>query len=537
MDTVRFHPYLKVVLLALFALGVVYAFAAPVRSLIYVFSDDAYYYFGVARNILAGQGSTFDGFNQTNGYHPIWMLVLLPVVALTKGGSVLSLRAILALVSILGAFSWLLCWTYIRTTGTRYMALIGTVLLLSSPALLLMLNGLESGLLIFWIFLMLFLDLKYDLLADSSSAGSKFLLGVLFAVLVLIRIDSAFFVLALVVFKLIFASSRRPVDKVGFLVRSYWPAIVIFCVLVVPYFVYNFLTYGHLFPISGTLKTSFPVPDLNPPNAHTAVYVFGILVSLIWVVISALSPRGYLRSTLLPRWRHDTSYAMLAIIWLGCLFHMVWTAMFMQWGVYQWHYSSYVPILAILPAFAVRGFVARFGHGGTIRGLALCLALLFTVGVSVFAHLEKGSHLIQRYQGAVWAKNHTTGNTVFAMHDAGCFAYLAERPTVNLDGVINSFEYQDAIRDGRLREFLDNLNVRYIVSAAVDYDKRDFTKRIRYYVGKRRGERIWYKVSASQDAEVFATKPRVYRPLTQHKEVSLIIWDFSKVELERVVRP
>ncbi|MGZ4726103.1 MAG: hypothetical protein ACXWB2_00140, partial [Acidimicrobiales bacterium] len=38
--------------------------------------DDAFYYFGIARNVAHGHGSTFDGIDPTNGYHPLWMLVL-----------------------------------------------------------------------------------------------------------------------------------------------------------------------------------------------------------------------------------------------------------------------------------------------------------------------------------------------------------------------------------------------------------------------------------------------------------------------------
>ena len=43
--------------------------------------DDAYYYFKVAQNISEGQGSTFDGINPTNGYHPLWMLICVPIFA------------------------------------------------------------------------------------------------------------------------------------------------------------------------------------------------------------------------------------------------------------------------------------------------------------------------------------------------------------------------------------------------------------------------------------------------------------------------
>ena len=46
--------------------------------------DDAYYYFKVAENIGLGHGSTFDGINPTNGYHPLWMLVCIPIFALAR---------------------------------------------------------------------------------------------------------------------------------------------------------------------------------------------------------------------------------------------------------------------------------------------------------------------------------------------------------------------------------------------------------------------------------------------------------------------
>src|SRR6185436_2667256 len=53
-----------------------------------VLADDAYYYFVIARNLAHGLGSTFDGIVPTNGYHPLWMLVLVPLAALTIGAGV-----------------------------------------------------------------------------------------------------------------------------------------------------------------------------------------------------------------------------------------------------------------------------------------------------------------------------------------------------------------------------------------------------------------------------------------------------------------
>ena len=60
--------------------------------------DDAYYYFKVAQNISEGHGSTFDGIDLTNGYHPLWMLVCIPIFALARFDLILPLRVLLLVI-------------------------------------------------------------------------------------------------------------------------------------------------------------------------------------------------------------------------------------------------------------------------------------------------------------------------------------------------------------------------------------------------------------------------------------------------------
>ena len=69
-----------------------------------LFEDDAAYYLGVARNVAAGHGSTFTGLLETNGYHPLWMLLLVPVAWLVDRPADLVV-AVVALHGVLWAWS------------------------------------------------------------------------------------------------------------------------------------------------------------------------------------------------------------------------------------------------------------------------------------------------------------------------------------------------------------------------------------------------------------------------------------------------
>ncbi|HEY5903864.1 MAG TPA: hypothetical protein VIU39_15030, partial [Anaerolineales bacterium] len=76
--------------------------------------DDAYYYFKVAQNITEGRGVTFDGINPTNGYHPLWMLINIPIFALARYDLILPLRILLLLQGALSVTTAILIYRTIR---------------------------------------------------------------------------------------------------------------------------------------------------------------------------------------------------------------------------------------------------------------------------------------------------------------------------------------------------------------------------------------------------------------------------------------
>lgn len=120
--------------------------------------DDAYYYFKVAQNIGEGHGSTFDGINPTNGYHPLWVLICVPIFAFARVDLILPLRILLLVMGALSAVTAILIYHLI---GKIFSAAVGAVAALYWVFSFDVLNivyrpGLETGIAAFFIVLLVY---------------------------------------------------------------------------------------------------------------------------------------------------------------------------------------------------------------------------------------------------------------------------------------------------------------------------------------------------------------------------------------------
>ncbi|MBN8581336.1 MAG: glycosyltransferase family 39 protein [Anaerolineae bacterium] len=89
--------------------------------------DDAYYYFKVAQNIVEGKGSTFDGINLSNGYHPLWMLICIPIFALAKYDLILPLRVLLMVIAVIHAATAVMLYRLIKEYLSHAVAILAAV--------------------------------------------------------------------------------------------------------------------------------------------------------------------------------------------------------------------------------------------------------------------------------------------------------------------------------------------------------------------------------------------------------------------------
>ena len=110
-------PWIEVTLVTLIMMLHVYAAFSDAYNLpnAWFTRDDAYYYFKVAQNITEGRGVSFDGLNPTNGFHPLWLALCIPVFALARFDLILPLRILLIASAALHASTVVLLFRLLRS--------------------------------------------------------------------------------------------------------------------------------------------------------------------------------------------------------------------------------------------------------------------------------------------------------------------------------------------------------------------------------------------------------------------------------------
>ena len=160
--------------------------------------DDAYYYFKVAQNISEGHGSTFDGIDVTNGYHPLWMLVCIPIFALARFDLILPLRVLLLVMSGLSVTTGILLY---RLIGKIFIPALGAVAALfwvfnRHIFATLYQNGLESGIAAFFVVLLVNKLYEFELSWRKDQISKKQIatLALIAMLTMFSRLDLVFFV-------------------------------------------------------------------------------------------------------------------------------------------------------------------------------------------------------------------------------------------------------------------------------------------------------------------------------------------------------
>jgi hypothetical protein len=288
--------------------------------------DDAYYYFKVAQNISEGHGSTFDGIDRANGYHPLWMLVCIPIFNLARFDLILPLRILLLVMAMLSAATGVLLYRLISRVLSYPVGMLAAVFWVFSLYVHATVTqfGLETGIAAFSITLLLYMLEQFEegrrkhpiTHTQIASLGAA-------AVFVLFSRLDMIFLLVMIGLWLVFRSTPiryfLPLDiivivgtaLISFVLRTGLPGyyqystaalLMIFIALIVSIPIYYF---AGLYQRPGALNLS----QLTIRVA-LAVSSASIIIAAMMMVLAAINRFTFPRIALLLQWSLS-----LALIW------------------------------------------------------------------------------------------------------------------------------------------------------------------------------------------------------------------------------
>lgn len=186
---------------------------APMNSLLdrWFTTDDAFYYFQVARNISEGRGSSLDGINPSNGYHPLWMIVLIPVFSLARFDLFLPLRLVVGLSVLMTLASGIILFRFLEKSIHPTLAMLTAVFWVFFPPLHRSITqlGMESALNALCVVALIYLTAR--LLEKPLSQEvwrDRLLIGVMAVFALFSRLDNVFLVLT-VGLVIVFRNERK----------------------------------------------------------------------------------------------------------------------------------------------------------------------------------------------------------------------------------------------------------------------------------------------------------------------------------------
>jgi hypothetical protein len=501
----------------------VFALAEP-RALIAadVVQDDAFYYLTIARNVVRGQGLSFDGEDPTNAFQPLYLALLLPIQALAGDDPWRPLRGAVWLLWAIALATVPLVYGLARRLAGDGAAWIATLAFAVSPQLsTLGVNGLETGLALALGLVIALAYLRWLAPDCQPPARAAIGFGALGGLAVLARVDLALWLAALGVDWLHRAQRR---DQLRAVLRPLALTAATSLAVWLPWGLASALWTGAWLPTSGAASREIahqlgwsnlpavfgatPGITFDPGSvplawradvAARALYIWlfeqPLLAPLrlsvdygVWPALSRYAPyrlfaaspwlglaalvaaAGLLRwawrrvpSAALDEARPSLAFAVTCYtlaMWLGYVFV----------APAHWYFARYLALpiwLATLVALAPVARYVRVRPLRSPRGVVAVALGVWVVGIQL--------SLLAGFRGQrIWADPSERGflaswealgdrippDATIGAFQAGIYAWFSDHPVRNLDGKVN-VRTQRALRERRVH--------RYVLDSEIDY--------------------------------------------------------------------
>jgi len=459
-----------VVLLVAAMLRVVIAWQ-PVQVLLKVnLPDDAYYYFTIARNMLNGDGVTLDGIHANNGFHPLWLLLILPLFSFEQVASDLPIHLALSLGALLDVVTcYLLYCITVHLTGKREAGLVcAAFYALDVVPVLQATNGLETAL---GGVLAAGCWLGALALASKPTVVRALGWGTLVGLALLARTDNALLAISLGIYLL---AVRR--DRVGWLTAIV--AVVASILVVSPWLIWNQVKFGSPMQVSGVaVPYAIHARHQIIHGGSTKSWIQGALGSLLY---GSLWLRGdftgspplvgpilwlFAVAGLAVAWKRGNRSGLWACVpTTAAALGLVMVHTLVRWYPRPWYFITSAHALSVGLGAGVVELAAAWPGWQRLALTAGIVALSVVIvwsGVSIW-HVGLYPWQDRMLEAADWIGHNVPEGEMVGSLNAGLYAYYSGRTVVNLDGVVNPAAYA-AIRARRLMAYMQEIGIRYFV--------------------------------------------------------------------------
>lgn len=409
--------------------------------------DDAFYYLQIARNWYNLGFSTFDGINLTNGYHPLlqWLLI---IPSKFFSSMEIFMRVLSALEVIFIFFAGVFIYKTLRKSGNKSASLVWYWI--AGSLVFATIYGMESPLM-----MLIFAGLIYFLPKTQSNLNLKraILCGLLSGLLFLSRIDTLIWIGALDVIIIGLFIKFKDIRK------DFLRPLIIFLLtqtaIISSYFIYNIIFWGHILTVSAMVKAGrTSLFSLDVPIS--LLFLLAIFITLLGLVILIHFILVYFRKT-----QRIQILKLTLPAWL-CLANLLYMVMiFIKGGpeTYNWYFVPVVFSGAIIFPYFIENYNMPVLNS---RSLMFCLTTIFCIFllfITVYGKVSQPSGFVGAYNRALDLSKFSEGSIIFASGDCGILGTISNQHCLNLDGLTNSFEFQEALRDDRLADWLKNASL------------------------------------------------------------------------------
>ena len=468
--------------------------------------DDSFYYFQIAYHLAEGKFSTFDGgISRTNGYHPLWLLLITPFYWVFDKTE--ALFAIKAFEIMLVAGGVALAAGAARVARLPWILLFAALpALYGNPALFL---GLEAAAGLFMLGLFL---LAVCLFARDPARWRWPLAAAAFA-LPWVRLEYvAVSVAATAALCLAEWSERLPAALAGG-ERGGWgrsgPGLNAAAPLsgavagILAYFTWNAVVFGGVVPVSGAAKqwlsqlrwerSGHSLTDNFHGFLRTGFFDDELLAALEVCVYAVVVWWFSRRSRGRDDWLLLAFLVGVSGLAAGHLAKFAQSVLtfYHGWSRFDWQYvPAYLMVALVVPArcgvavWFVRRFVGPW-RGSRIPSLGIVVAgAVFLFATMDFAapfrfvdrHRDVASSdwQVHAYMGTMAMNRLLPEDSVVGSWDSGLMAYFSRFPVVNLDGLVNSWDYLRARKKRAEAAFHQRYGITNLVASSF-WPPRDAT--------------------------------------------------------------